>query len=267
MRRGLVTLLIAGFLAACQTTAPKEAHRRSLLDQTSKRSADIMLCDADFAEDLQRVAADHGRTASWWFFIEACDRVLARGESDLVTSAVLAERGVFLDLLGHRGEALADINAAIKLQPDFARGYLARARLHSNHGAHDLAEQDFVAALRLASGSSRPFILNNVAWERVRSGDYEAGLALANEALAEQSDPIVGFDTQAHALMGLGRHKAAEEAFLKAADSRGASLIRRYQLALVRKGYSPGRTDGVLDDATRAALRACIRDNCRLLLD
>src|SRR3546814_3370369 len=70
-----------------------------------------------------------------------------------------------------------------------------------------------------------------------------------------------------HVLMGLGRVAEAEEAFAKAIALGKSKRVRLYQLALEKKGYEPGRTDGIPDKATQAALAECIRDNCRLMLD
>lgn len=226
-----------------------------------------MLCNADLARDVQLIAAEYGRAVTWQFFIDACDRILVRDETDWLAAAAMVERGVFFDRLGQHEKALVDFNTALQMQPDLARAYVVRARHHHEQKAPVLAEQDLAAAKRLAFGPNRPFILDSIGWERVRQGDYRAGLNLANEALAAASFPQVGYVTRAHALMGLERHALAEAAFLKAIENRGNALVRRYQSDLARKGYQPGRSDGVMDDATLAALRACIRDNCRLLLD
>ena len=64
-----------------------------------------------------------------------------------------------------------------------------------------------------------------------------------------------------------GNTADAEAAFALAMELGGTPRVRRYQQALTAKGYAPGRSDGVVDGATEAALAACIRDNCRLLLD
>lgn len=167
--------------------------------------------------------------------------------------------------MGRDADALEDYDQAIRIAPRHVAAYVNRGSFFSKRGQLDLAEADFQAALELVPNN--PVVLNNLAWVYVLRGNYRAALDLVNRALDSKVEPRVGRDTQAHALMGLGQVEAAEEAFLEAAQGRGAGLVRQYQEALIAKGYTPGRSDGVLDAATRAALSACIRDNCRLLLD
>ena len=74
-------------------------------------------------------------------------------------------------------------------------------------------------------------------------------------------------DTQAHLLSALGRPEEALDSFLRAAELGGPERILWYQEELAAKGYLDGEPTGLLDEATREAFEACVRDDCRLLAD
>ena len=61
-------------------------------------------------------------------------------------------------------KALADLNAAIKLDPHFAMAFTNRAGLHVEKGDLDKALADFTAATKLAPKQALP--ANNLAWFR-----------------------------------------------------------------------------------------------------
>lgn len=202
---------------------------------------------------------------SWLTKVEACTAVLARGGPDDLMTEVHTNRGFLYWRLGWVPEAMADLNEAVRLSPKLSAVYVNRGSLFAALGNDRLAEQDYGAAVDL--NPDNPGALNNYARVQLERGDYGAALKLMEKALRLKSDMDVFYDTQAHALMGLGQIEAAEAAFGQAVDLGGAARVRRYQMQLAAKGYAPGRNDGVMDAATLAALRACIRDNCRLMLE
>ncbi len=66
-------------------------------------------------------------------------------------------------------EALADLNAAIKLDPKFAMAYTNRGWLHVERGELDKALADFSNAHKLSPRD--PLIANNLAWFRATCPD------------------------------------------------------------------------------------------------
>ncbi len=254
-------LLLSAVLAACAAVSPEEAQRDAGLSETAAGMPERALCRMSDAD----AAWDANFKASWQTKVEACNEVLARGGPDDLMTEVHTNRGFLYWRLGQVPEAMADLNEAVRLSPKHSGVYVNRGSLFATLGNHSLAEQDYRTAVDL--NPENPGALNNYARMQLEQGDYSAALALMEKALALKSDMDVLYDSQAHALMGLGQIAAAEAAFGRAAALGGASRVRRYQQMLAAKGYDPGRFDGVMDATTQAALSACIRDNCRLMLD
>ncbi len=214
--------------------------------------------------ELERCRAPWQADA-WRDAFQACTEVIARTQSYGLKAEALDHRGVIYARTGRDSEALADFSEAIRLSPDYAMAYANRANVLSTQRRHDLAVRDFEAALDRDPDNA--LILNNYAWDYLLRGDYVTAQALTDRVLALAPTQSAAHDTRAHALMGLRQTEPAQAAFARAAKLGGAERVARYQDALIAKGYAPGRSDGVMDAATRAALAACVRDNCRLLLD
>lgn len=138
--------------------------------------------------------------------------------------------------------------------------YRATARLFI--GALDGAVSDYDRALTLDPSNST--YLNNRGWARWLRGDSEQAFEDAEAAVAADPNSAFARDTRAHVLTTLGQGAAALAAY-ESAMRLDPSYVRLYQEALIKKGYNPGRTDGVYDAQTREELQRCIRDDCRLL--
>lgn len=260
---GLVVLVAA--LAACQASSPEQSRRDLLLQERSDLLAEALLCNQGYELRDPQAA------------IEGCTGILQRESLRTTWLAAYITRGILFRRLGQDAEALADFTAAIEHSPNAPEGYISRGKLFSDQGKHALAEQDFKSALGV--DPDNPAALNNYAWALLAKADYGTAYELTEKALPLVTEPgAIGstspqvvysstYDTQAHALMGLGREDDAKVAFSRAMEFGGTKMIKRYQQALAKKGYNPGPVDGMLDAQTRAALSDCIRDNCRLLLD
>ncbi len=246
MKRIAVTLLTVAGLSACQTPPGETAS-------SSAQPSQVALCQV------------HGRNDVSQAKIDACSAILARGGSSDEIAHAYANRGMLYWATGRIEKASADLDAAVAAAPGRADLYLNRGALRAQLGDYGHAEQDYRKALVL--DPSNPGAMNNLARVQIVRGDYAAGLEWIDRAVVMKSDLDVFHDTRAHALMGLGRFDAAEQAFDRAMAVGGPARVQRYQRQLAVKGYDPGHFDGVMDDASRAALRACIRDNCRLMLD
>ncbi|HIC82366.1 MAG TPA: tetratricopeptide repeat protein [Kiloniellaceae bacterium] len=241
MHRLALVLVLAAGLGACAASPPKdltEAHR---------------LCKQ----------IEQGVTTQ--ATVDGCTEVIehSRSRDERVTAYNL--RGVANEQLGRIDEAFADFDEAVRLAPYFSAAYNNRANLFSRQGNNARAVQSFQAAIRANPDNAAAY--NNYAWYLASRGDYDGALARVEKALALDSDYDAALDTYGHVLMGLGQAEAAMSAFERVIILEGPKVVRLYQEALEGWGYEPGRTDGVMDAQTDAALSACVRDNCRLLLD
>ncbi len=253
MFRSVSAILFVAWLAACQT--PPEAEK------PAKESARVVsawnLCKSDIEGALaQRV-------------YNACTQVIAEAENSFWQAAAYNNRSLVLRYWGRHEEELDDLNNAIRLNPEYSPAHNNRGWVYAIQGNFELAFADFEMALRLNPDSALAH--NNYAWFLAETGDYAAASKHAERAIALTpggiTDELNAIDTQAHVAMGLGQVAEAEEAFAKAMRLGGIEWISAYQKALVAKGYAPGRTDGLLDEATKEAFSACIRDNCRLMVE
>ena len=202
---------------------------------------------------------------NWQVNQDACTDVIARTQSDRLRGEALNYRGLIYSRTGRLEAAEADFTEAARLLPNSAAPYNNRANVYRQQGKYDLMMADMEAAKVAKPGSWVSY--NNHAYSLTEQGDYAAALPLVEKALELGGDDVEIYDTLGHVLMGLGRAEEAEAAFAKAIALGKSKRVRLYQVALAKKGYDPSRSDGVLDDATQAALSACIRDNCRLMLE
>lgn len=241
MPRIFVAVLLAAVLAGCAA------------QQGNNQEASAKLC----------WAVEEGARAQ--LNLDACTAVILGSDSQQDRINAYNYRGAIYSTTGRDDLALADFDKALQLAPDFSAAHNNRANLLSRRGQDEAAERDFQAAIHSDPNNATAY--NNYAWHLASRGNYAAAVVQAERAVALVPDKASNHDTLAHALMGVGRTADAEAAFAKAMDIDGTELIARYQRVLIAKGYAPGRSDGMLDAETWAALRACIRDNCRLLMD
>lgn len=234
-------ILLAAVLAGCSTNSSR---------------------DLSAAQDLCAKAQHGDRSEA---ALAACTKIIDESDSRRDRSGAHNFRGIIYTNLGDENAALAEFNEAVRLDPYFSGAYSNRANIYSKRGDDVRAVQSYLAALRFSPKNAMAH--NNYAWHLARRGEFDkaAKYIVAAEALGDGFQAL--YDTQGHVFMMLGRTEEAEVAFGKAMTTGGPDLVRRYQQTLYAKGYDPGRSDGVADEATQAALSACIRDNCRLLLD
>lgn len=202
---------------------------------------------------------------NWQVNEDACSEIVARTRSDSLRGEALNYRGLIYSRTGQLAKAESDFTQAMELLPTSSAPLNNRANVYRKQGKYDLMMKDLEAA-KVARPNS-PVTYNNHAYLLVEEGDYAAALPLIEKTFDLGGDDVEFYDTYGHVLMGLGRAEEAKEAFAEAIARGKSKRLRLYQQALARKGYEPGRSDGVMDDATEQALAACIRDNCRLMLD
>lgn len=197
--------------------------------------------------------------------LRACSQVIERSTMDADVAAAYNSRGVLHRRSGRFEAAVADFNESIRYNPESSTAHSNRGIAYAQMGLDEPAVESFSKALLLNPRNETAY--NNYSWFLSVRGEYEEALAKAEKAREIKFDDEEIHDTLAHALMGLGRQEEAQKAFEVAASFGGPDMVRGYQKALRAKGYYRGSMSGTFDDATREALAACIRENCRLMLD
>ncbi len=249
LERLSILLLLAAALTACQTTSGASGGS----DESNRVVNAWRICKSDFKGAQAEPVYD------------ACTRVIEEAKGPFWTASGYNNRSLILRYWGRHAEEMDDLNNAIRVYPDHSAAHNNRGQAYATRGEADLAIADFEEALRLNPESALAH--NNYAWLLAGKGNYAAASEYSEKAIALAPDHLDAIDTQAHVQMGLGQKASAEETFLKAMKLGGIEMVSQYQEALIAKGYDPGRSDGIPDDATQAALSQCIRDNCRLMLD
>jgi tetratricopeptide (TPR) repeat protein len=155
--------------------------------------------------------------------VEACNRLIASGlvrGDDLVDA--LIDRGTAFGQTKKFDRAIADLNHAIKLKPDFAPSYAARASIQMDRGEIDAAGIDI----------DRAFQIDPKLAEAYR---------LRGEIARRQ-----------------GRIEAALNDFEKAIKLGGPPMVKDFQSRLHFWQLYQGPVTGVYDKSTRVALVRCV---------
>jgi len=226
-------------------------------------AAGCATADPEVLAAQDRCAEAENGAASQDIF-EACTLVIERGGNKREVAFAFNRRGMLHRRAGRDSDALKDFDEAVRLEPYYSGAYNNRANIYGARG-DARAEQSYLTAIQTKPDNAMAH--NNYAWYLATQGRYDEALTSVNRAVALKDNSDAICDTQAHVLMGLGQAEEAQAAFDCAMTIGGAEVVKGYQLNLIAKSYAPGRTDGLVDDATRAALAACIRDNCRLMLE
>ena len=147
-------------------------------------------------------------------------------------ASVLRARGSSYIQLRQYDRALADLEAAIKMQPQEAQGYLYRGELHRVEGRLEAALRDYDEGLRLAPDNKRA--------QEVRDATA-ASLAERKQQVERPASTV--------------RPNVAERPAEKAPAMRSVDPSVREAQALLRQlGYYRGPANGQMDQATRTAI-------------
>ncbi|WP_085899573.1 tetratricopeptide repeat protein [Kiloniella majae] len=163
--------------------------------------------------------------------------------------------------------ALEDYNSVIFRDPRNADAYYYRAGIFSDRDQLDMAILDYRAAVRLNPKDS--YALNSLAWLLAINPDQAArngkeAIGFAKRAVELDPDDYEIWDTLAAAYVEDGQWEEALKAYLKAQEVGGQERIESDQNWLSEKGYYSGAVDGIANEATTAALKACISSSCQM---
>ncbi|WP_162938098.1 peptidoglycan-binding domain-containing protein [Kiloniella sp. EL199] len=163
--------------------------------------------------------------------------------------------------------ALEDYNSAIFRNPRNADAYYYRAGIFSDRDQLDMAIMDYRAAVRLNPDDS--YALNSLAWLLAINPDRTArkgkeAIGFAKRAVELDPGDYEIWDTLAASYVEDGQPEKALKAYLKAQDLGGQERIESDQSWLSENGYYSGPVDGITNEATTAALKACIASGCQM---
>ncbi len=125
-------------------------------------------------------------------------------------------------------KALADIEAALKLEPDNAEAYLVRGTIHSFRFEENAARKDLDRALALAPGNVD--VLNFVGDDYQYSGNLRAAERMKRQAIALDPLAFVHPANLAGILSAQGRFTEALVQARRAVDLGGGPFARREML-------------------------------------
>jgi tetratricopeptide (TPR) repeat protein len=155
--------------------------------------------------------------------IESCTQLLdGQNPPANVRSSALAMRALGHSLLGKYAEAVADYDAAIRINPSFA------------------------------------VALNNRAWAYFKWGKARQGLSDVEQSLALDSMSPHSYDTRAHIMQADGNASAAMADYDRAMFLGGLKMVRLYQCGLAAAGLYKGLADGKTSPELRSAFLQCV---------
>jgi serine/threonine protein kinase/tetratricopeptide (TPR) repeat protein len=214
------------------------------------------------------------------------DKALQLPLDDFARYVLFTNRGVLRIKQNRPGDAVADLNAAIKLkpgeyqayvnlaqayrqlhktdlaleqldravdlEPGLAHLYRLRARLHLERKEPALAVKDFDQAIRREAPDSPALVDNHVERGRLllREGKHQGALADFDAALRLRKDHSLAQRLRAEALFQLGRYQEVVEAFDRYLETGKPleSVYRGRGLAKTELGKYPG----AIEDFTKA---------------
>jgi tetratricopeptide (TPR) repeat protein len=155
--------------------------------------------------------------------LKACTELLDQpGLAPGVRSSAHAMRALSLSILGKFDESIADYDAAIQLNPNFA------------------------------------VALNNRAWAYFKWGKPHLGLADVENSLALDSSSPHSYDTRAHIKQAAGDTNAAMADYNRAMFMGGTKMVKLYQCGLAAAGVYKGPADGKTSPALYTAFQLCV---------
>jgi len=140
--------------------------------------------------------------------ISACTALIQSGQED--ESNVEAEyvlRGNAYRHIGLFDQALADINKALTLNPNYSDGYVDRGNVYKSKGQYDLALQDYDQAIRLDPNSATAFYDRGDFFLDRR--EYDRAIKDDDEALRLKPDYASAFDNRCFGRTILGQFPQA----------------------------------------------------------
>ena len=137
--------------------------------------------------------------------------------------------------IGRRAEcdrALADFDAAIRLDPRHAQAYISRGCAHATRGEHDRAIADYDAAIRLDPGCARAY--SNRGLAHFARGEFDRAIADYGEVIRLDPHNAHAYNDRGNAYRARGEHQAGHRRLRRGDPPRPAQRRR-----LPQPGHRP----------------------------
>ena len=154
---------------------------------------------------------EHSGEAEWYYQSAVADSDIAieLATSDEDRSAAYHTRGAAKAALGDHDKAIADFDAAIRLNPETAINYLDRGLAREVLGEKDAAKADFEEATRINGDLAKNYYEEGRGKNRGRA--YEAAMASFDKALRLNPEYAAVYSNRALSQNALGRRELRRE--------------------------------------------------------
>lgn len=150
------------------------------------------------ARDVARAALAAKDQRQFDVAIQLFDEALRQGGFDREQEGYLVySRGVSYEALGVRDKALADLDVAIAILPNFANSFIYRALIWTSKSQYDRAVDDLLQAGRLTPKD--PLVFNNLAGVYEKKGEIDRAIETYDRALRLKPDYAEAYYNRAHA--------------------------------------------------------------------
>lgn len=163
-------------------------------------------------------------------------------------AVVYLARGQARAALGQTDEALADYTQALVLDAALGEALMARGSLHCDRRAFQDGIRDFTALIKLAPRDARGYILRATAWGELDDADHELADASAAIALLPTSDMAYALRADAYRLKG--DHQRALADYTEALRLNPLDVDNRVARALIWE--QQGELEKAIADVDRA---------------
>jgi tetratricopeptide (TPR) repeat protein len=174
-----------------QQTSNKLAQERKAGETDAKRKVDEAEAEAQRKVDAERKrkeGEEAGRAGDWGRALANLNEAIRLNPNVALT---YYDRGVTYTRLGDADRAMADYNEAIRLSPNAAAALTNRAILYGNRGDLDRAMADFSEAIRVNPVHALAF--NGRGWMYMNKGDYTRAMTDFDEAIRLDPKFALGF--------------------------------------------------------------------------
>ena len=197
----------------------------------------------------------------WNLTLESCTKLIETGHGTRNgLSMVYQNRGAAFSNLGEHRRAIEDYDEAIRLNPNNILAYKNRGSAYLDLSQYQRAVEEFDEAIRRDPSDYDGYARRGLA--HVELGQPYRAIADYERAIKLNPNDILTIDNLGLIYAKLGRTELGLQHRERAMLRWGRTAIKEWQAYMRDAGLYAGPTNGIYDDATRAAFRACAYAKC-----